>query len=210
MKDYKVFLDWVLENISVEQAEDEDFTIDISMDVFHSYPEVYNTELDKDLKEFINHCVWMISSYLNRTYEDCGHAEVTLNPLLTELTFSYTKFMGVRKCSWVSRSVSDMLKEARKALEYHEDAEYRSAYALQGVTGWFGDVIYREYVKPCKMSPELDATDEVFSRLQAVLDTHGITKDQLDLGNYAGCTKREVEAVVNNYIARLDAKGGEQ
>ena len=47
-----------------------------------------------------------------------------------------------------------------------------------------------------------DATYEQIQALQTKLELYGISKEQLNLDNYAGLTKRELNGIVNAAIDR--------
>ena len=51
-----------------------------------------------------------------------------------------------------------------------------------------------------------DAEWYEIEELQKKLAQNGISKEQLDLDNYAGLTRRELEGIVNSAIARKKKK----
>ena len=51
-----------------------------------------------------------------------------------------------------------------------------------------------------------DADYYEIQELQQKLKQNGISKEQLDLSNYAGLTRRELEGIVNAAIARKKKK----
>lgn len=51
-----------------------------------------------------------------------------------------------------------------------------------------------------------DAEWYEIEELQKKLAKHGISKEQLDLDNYAGLTRRELEGIVNSAIAHKKKK----
>lgn len=54
---------------------------------------------------------------------------------------------------------------------------------------------------------EYDANEYEIQKLQRRLDSEGITKDEFDIGNYAGLTYRELRSVVEMAIVRHRRKG---